>query len=293
MLFAIPQVFKSPSAFSVHVKRKINPTRKADDGWTSVRYKGEVLSSFRSQLEQLLSAGAAGGGVVSNGIFSYGDFACNSASSGGSPQTHDPLMGGGSGVVAAATGSGLRQQKRKGRPKSAARDRVWSDEDADDAAFPGRAPRRQGPRTTQRGKRSARYPSAAAAQRRISLPGEDPDERPAPQRHNQQQQQRAHQGQQAVPFQQQQQRRRQRDQSPADDRAFSDQQQYCWEAMDEQQYEEEYDQGEEEGQAGAYTQADLAFTWVQCTRPLCAKWRRVPAGQSRRSFVCEHNPLPG
>lgn len=25
--------FKSPSAFSVHVKRKQNPGRKADDGW--------------------------------------------------------------------------------------------------------------------------------------------------------------------------------------------------------------------------------------------------------------------
>ena len=27
------QQFKSPSAFSVHVKRKQNPGRKADDGW--------------------------------------------------------------------------------------------------------------------------------------------------------------------------------------------------------------------------------------------------------------------
>lgn len=52
------KLFKSPSAFSVYVKRKVNPGRKADDGWTSVKYKGEVLSAFRNQLEQLLSCGS-------------------------------------------------------------------------------------------------------------------------------------------------------------------------------------------------------------------------------------------
>ncbi|KAK9812968.1 hypothetical protein WJX72_006606 [[Myrmecia] bisecta] len=35
--------FRSPSAFSVFVKRKVNPTRKADDGWTSVKYDGDQL----------------------------------------------------------------------------------------------------------------------------------------------------------------------------------------------------------------------------------------------------------
>ncbi|KAK9845836.1 hypothetical protein WJX81_003853 [Elliptochloris bilobata] len=50
------QAFRSPSAFSVYVKRKVNPSRKADDGWTSVHYNGELLSLYRGQLEDLLAA---------------------------------------------------------------------------------------------------------------------------------------------------------------------------------------------------------------------------------------------
>ena len=45
--------FKSPSAFSVHVKRIFNPTRKADDGWTSVKYGGQLLSSFKQELHRI------------------------------------------------------------------------------------------------------------------------------------------------------------------------------------------------------------------------------------------------
>ncbi|KAL3140810.1 hypothetical protein ABBQ32_005353 [Trebouxia sp. C0010 RCD-2024] len=51
------QQFKSPSAFSVHVKRKQNPGRKADDGWTSVKYHrgnfAELLATFRPELERI------------------------------------------------------------------------------------------------------------------------------------------------------------------------------------------------------------------------------------------------
>ena len=34
--------FESPSAFSIAVKRLLNPTRKADDGWKSIRVNGKV-----------------------------------------------------------------------------------------------------------------------------------------------------------------------------------------------------------------------------------------------------------
>lgn len=51
------QVFRSPSAFSVFVKRKSNPNRKADDGWTSVKYRQNILSMYRPQLEALLAHG--------------------------------------------------------------------------------------------------------------------------------------------------------------------------------------------------------------------------------------------
>ena len=33
--------FDSPSAFSIFVKRMVNPTRKADDGWKTVKYCGK------------------------------------------------------------------------------------------------------------------------------------------------------------------------------------------------------------------------------------------------------------
>ena len=34
-------LFESPSAFSIFLKRLINPARKADDGWKTVKYNGE------------------------------------------------------------------------------------------------------------------------------------------------------------------------------------------------------------------------------------------------------------
>jgi hypothetical protein len=33
--------FDSPSAFSIYLKRLVNPTRKADDGWKTVKYAGK------------------------------------------------------------------------------------------------------------------------------------------------------------------------------------------------------------------------------------------------------------
>ena len=34
--------FESPSAFSIYLKRLINPARKADDGWKTVKFEGKV-----------------------------------------------------------------------------------------------------------------------------------------------------------------------------------------------------------------------------------------------------------
>jgi hypothetical protein len=41
--------FESPSAFSVFVKRLTNPTRKADDGWKSVKYQGHMLEHYKAE----------------------------------------------------------------------------------------------------------------------------------------------------------------------------------------------------------------------------------------------------
>lgn len=43
-------VFDSPSAFSIYLKRLVNPTRKADDGWKSVRYNGNFLEHYKLEL---------------------------------------------------------------------------------------------------------------------------------------------------------------------------------------------------------------------------------------------------
>jgi hypothetical protein len=102
------RTFRSPSAFSVHVKRKVNPTRKADDGWQSVRFLNQPLSTYRPQLEQLL-AGVEG---------------ANSASSGGTE---------GHAALAAST-----RQKRK-KPRSSAQWSEAEDCENEESDVPARA----------------------------------------------------------------------------------------------------------------------------------------------------------
>ncbi|KAK9805105.1 hypothetical protein WJX73_008354 [Symbiochloris irregularis] len=42
--------FESPSAFSIFFKRLVNPSRKADDGWKTVRYQGRFLDHYKMEL---------------------------------------------------------------------------------------------------------------------------------------------------------------------------------------------------------------------------------------------------
>lgn len=35
------RTFESPSAFSIFLKRLVNPDRKADDGWKTVKFGGK------------------------------------------------------------------------------------------------------------------------------------------------------------------------------------------------------------------------------------------------------------
>lgn len=42
--------FDSPSAFSIYLKRLVNPTRKADDGWKAVKYAGRLLETYKADL---------------------------------------------------------------------------------------------------------------------------------------------------------------------------------------------------------------------------------------------------
>lgn len=39
--------FESPSAFSIYLKRLVNPGRKADDGWKTVKYGGHFLEKYK------------------------------------------------------------------------------------------------------------------------------------------------------------------------------------------------------------------------------------------------------
>ena len=36
--------FESPSAFSIHCLRLINPARRSDNGWRTIKYEGKVRS---------------------------------------------------------------------------------------------------------------------------------------------------------------------------------------------------------------------------------------------------------
>ena len=57
------QTFVSPSAWSIHCKRSVNPTRQADDGWKSVRFRGKDLHSYKvlAAAQQSGSSSAAAG----------------------------------------------------------------------------------------------------------------------------------------------------------------------------------------------------------------------------------------
>lgn len=44
------QYFESPSAFSIFLKRLVNPSRKADDGWKTIRYAGKYLDAFKMEM---------------------------------------------------------------------------------------------------------------------------------------------------------------------------------------------------------------------------------------------------
>ena len=54
--------FESPSAFSIFLKRLINPARKADDGWKTVKFGGKFLEAYKIEL-----ARRRFGGGVHNG----------------------------------------------------------------------------------------------------------------------------------------------------------------------------------------------------------------------------------
>lgn len=47
------QKFGSASAFSVHVKRQVTPSKQGDDGWRSVHAGGVSLHDLRAQLVQV------------------------------------------------------------------------------------------------------------------------------------------------------------------------------------------------------------------------------------------------
>lgn len=42
--------FESPSAFSIYLKRLVNPARKADDGWKTVKCNGRFLEQYKLEL---------------------------------------------------------------------------------------------------------------------------------------------------------------------------------------------------------------------------------------------------
>ncbi|EFJ49022.1 hypothetical protein VOLCADRAFT_117378, partial [Volvox carteri f. nagariensis] len=88
------QAFESPSAFSIWVKRKLNPERKADDGWKAVKYAGKLLEHFKEQYlrQQLAASGlgalSGGGGGGTRGATPTGSFGGVGVGGGGGPSPH-------------------------------------------------------------------------------------------------------------------------------------------------------------------------------------------------------------
>ena len=50
----IGTTFESPSSFSIHVKRLVNPSRKADDGWKTVKHNGQLRLPFSMLMVTML-----------------------------------------------------------------------------------------------------------------------------------------------------------------------------------------------------------------------------------------------
>ena len=46
---SVQEPFESPSRFSVEVKQILNPSRKADDGWKSIKYQGRFLEYYKHE----------------------------------------------------------------------------------------------------------------------------------------------------------------------------------------------------------------------------------------------------
>lgn len=44
--------YTSISSFSVNVKRRVNPSRRADDGWKSVKYQGKLMEVWKDSFIQ-------------------------------------------------------------------------------------------------------------------------------------------------------------------------------------------------------------------------------------------------
>eukprot|EP00941_MAST-03F_sp_MAST-3F-sp1_P001235 g1235.t1 len=46
--------WQTPSGFAIHVKKMVNPAKKADAGWTSVFYRGKTVDDYREEIRRRL-----------------------------------------------------------------------------------------------------------------------------------------------------------------------------------------------------------------------------------------------
>eukprot|EP00740_Mantoniella_antarctica_P000604 CAMPEP_0181391866 /NCGR_PEP_ID=MMETSP1106-20121128/26276_1 /TAXON_ID=81844 /ORGANISM="Mantoniella antarctica, Strain SL-175" /LENGTH=591 /DNA_ID=CAMNT_0023512931 /DNA_START=136 /DNA_END=1910 /DNA_ORIENTATION=- len=100
------RTFGSVSAFSLTVKRSVNPSRKADDGWKCVKCDGAMLDIVKKSYEE---DKAVGGGKSDQG-----------AAAGGEGREGDPAGGGGGEVeTAGSAGTAGLQTAEKAAHKAA------------------------------------------------------------------------------------------------------------------------------------------------------------------------------
>ena len=87
--------FESPSAFSIFLKRLVNPARKADDGWKTVKYNGRFLEQFKLELaRRRLGMGSddANSGRTHSPILSHNAFPTQVAIDGNTRAIHGRSM---------------------------------------------------------------------------------------------------------------------------------------------------------------------------------------------------------
>ena len=114
--------FDSPSAFSIFLKRLVNPTRKADDGWKTVKFRGRLLEQYKAELarKRLGEGGEDANGALAAMAALEPRAAKRLRPDGSRPETTKFRFGIGSGSLSNASVPDRPRRQRRAPPRFAA-----------------------------------------------------------------------------------------------------------------------------------------------------------------------------